>query len=543
VQISNRKKDAIMVVKPGTPMIDMVTDLPADNTAVIDKPSTDIPNQSLSDSYLDIGTLMFDMVIEQLADNTAVPVPVEYIDPAISAQNGDDGGVLCGMFDNGQLVQVYNAFCHTDGNIYLSNVSAELPSATISVSTDAPAAAMSATVDYTVSQPSLSCTRKRKRNESNWVRNKRRQLRNTGQEYVSLKNKVVRAKVFEAVGKCCNQKCVTNITEDERNAIFTKFWQLGSFSAQTAYIAGCVTQRHVSTRRIRDPEDKPVGKNTRRKSFGKTYSRQYTLCTGDRCIKVCKVVFLKTLAISDGRMNRALVNERRNVGVVQGDKRGKIDHKTQRIPEVKVAEVEAHIRSFPVNISHYTRSHSEERRYLSPNLSINEMYRLYVQKCAEDDTEPVKDSMYRHIFNTKFNLAFHAPWKDTCKKCDCMKTAIEAEKDICRRKTLSSEHELHLRKAECARKSIQADREKGSVPNYEAFTFDLQKVFSLPNLTTGEAFYCRQLSAYNLGIHSLSTGKVTMNVWHEGVASRGPDEISSCLLDNQKSGPVRYGLY
>ena len=158
------------------------------------------------------------------------------------------------------------------------------------------------------------------------------------------------------------------------------------------------------------------------------------------------------------------------------------------------------------------------------------MYRLYVEKCKEDGTEFVKSSMYRHIFNTRFNLAFHTPWIDTCKTCDRLKISIEAEVDSSKKKPLIAEHELHLRKAEFVRKLLQAESDSTNIANYAAFSFDLQKVFSLPNLTVGEAFYCRQLSTYNLGIHSLTTGRVTMNVWHEGIASRGADEISSCLL-------------
>ena len=37
-------------------------------------------------------------------------------------------------------------------------------------------------------------------------------------------------------------------------------------------------------------------------------------------------------------------------------------------------------------------------------------------------------------------------------------------------------------------------------------------------------------TVYNLGIHNLSTGEVLMHVWDEKVASRGSEEISSCLL-------------
>ena len=65
----------------------------------------------------------------------------------------------------------------------------------------------------------------------------------------------------------------------------------------------------------------------------------------------------------------------------------------------------------------------------------------------------------------------------------------------------------------------------------DVITFDLQRVMQCPSLSTGEAYCCRQLSVYNLGIHSMARDEVVMNVWCEIIASRGADEIASCLLD------------
>jgi len=76
---------------------------------------------------------------------------------------------------------------------------------------------------------------------------------------------------------------------------------------------------------------------------------------------------------------------------------------------------------------------------------------------------------------------------------------------------LKGEHELHLRKADAARAALPAEQHTSDA--HEALTFDLQKVMSLPDLTTNEVYYCHQLSTYNLGVHSLTTDKVIMHVW------------------------------
>jgi len=59
--------------------------------------------------------------------------------------------------------------------------------------------------------------------------------------------------------------------------------------------------------------------------------------------------------------------------------------------------------------------------------------------------------------------------------------------------------------------------------------FDLQSVFSTPRLSSNVVYYKRQLSVYNLGIHDCSNETAHMHVWDETIASRGAQEIASCL--------------
>ena len=54
-------------------------------------------------------------------------------------------------------------------------------------------------------------------------------------------------------------------------------------------------------------------------------------------------------------------------------------------------------------------------------------------------------------------------------------------------------------------------------------TFDLMQNLPVPTLTHGSMFYSRQLWVYNFGIHNATTGRATMCMWNESVASRGAD--------------------
>jgi len=165
--------------------------------------------------------------------------------------------------------------------------------------------------------------------------------------------------------------------------VFNGFWETGSYDVQNMYIAGCIEQHAVASHKV---PNVALGK----KSVTRLFARRYSVQTDDRRVTVCKSTFLRLLGIRSGRVNRVMRKTHLNSGVVLCDQRGKYDHVKQRIPSDKLQFVEQHIRSFPVNDSHYTRSHSECRQYLSANLSIRKMHELYADKCKIMKQEPVR---------------------------------------------------------------------------------------------------------------------------------------------------------
>ena len=46
-------------------------------------------------------------------------------------------------------------------------------------------------------------------------------------------------------------------------------------------------------------------------------------------------------------------------------------------------------------------------------------------KCLEEVSTPVKESFYRFIFNSEFNISFHIPKSDRCDRCESYQTALE----------------------------------------------------------------------------------------------------------------------
>lgn len=76
------------------------------------------------------------------------------------------------------------------------------------------------------------------RKECEWRRNERKFKRNKGLSYVGTSGKVVREKKIGP--RCtCSSKCFEKVGGNV-DKIFSNFLQMGDFSVQNAYIAGCV---------------------------------------------------------------------------------------------------------------------------------------------------------------------------------------------------------------------------------------------------------------------------------------------------------------
>ena len=106
-----------------------------------------------------------------------------------------------------------------------------------------------------------------------------------------------------------------------------------------------------------------------------------------------------------------------SVGMIKTDQRGRHNTKCNRISLNAQDFIEEHIKSFPAVPSHYCRKTSS-KQYLSNELNISNMYRLYKEKCQQSFPEVIPESKeaYSNVFHTK-KLAFLMPKKDRCDFC------------------------------------------------------------------------------------------------------------------------------
>ena len=207
----------------------------------------------------------------------------------------------------------------------------------------------------------------------------------------------------------------------------------------------------------------------------RNFTRHYFLKEAVPEKELCQKMFFSTFSITLKKARVISEKMRQSEsGIITPYGRGR-HGKQKKISPESLEMIKKHINKFPAWKSHYARADSE-RKYLSQDLTIAQMYRLYIEDCNDNNIPPENESAYRKVFNNDFNLSFHYPAQDTCEKCDTFKaslmTAGEEEKNRIE-KEIAKHHEL----AEMAYKNKRADKEfaaknRGIV----TASFDLQKV-------------------------------------------------------------------
>lgn len=363
--------------------------------------------------------------------------------------------------------------------------------------------------------------KKRVRQPSKWKKNIRKLKRAKGEEYVNTKGNTVPSKNINTDIPCkCAQKCHDKINAAQQKELFDRFYAMESFDLQSSYLFSLV--KVLPKKRSSIPTDRQQTESRR------SNTRVYSVPNSEGLsTTVCKEFFKKIFAVSDGRISRVL-KMKLSIPTPPIDKRGK-HVPVNKTSEEKLQRVKDFINRFPKYESHYTLHKSMNRKFLAPDLSLPKMYSLYCDDTPE--SERVSDFMFRKVFNEYFNLSFHAPISDSCKRCDNLKIKIDAASSQQEKELLELQRKEHLAKADTARDNYNRDTELAKEdPNVTVIVFDLMKTLPTPVVSTGICYYKRQLWTYNLGIHDASTGSATMCVWDETTASRGPQEIGSCLL-------------
>ncbi|KAK2582084.1 hypothetical protein KPH14_002787 [Odynerus spinipes] len=238
----------------------------------------------------------------------------------------------------------------------------------------------------------------RSKHPERWKVNIKKNARLKGEQYVGVGGKVVPAKTM---GPPCNcrMRCSDKVDEQAREELHKVFWKTCTWEQRKQYIALSVKESPKQRTRCRGNV-----KSEERRQVTFTYS----LLLKGEFITVCKCMFLSTFSVSEKFVRHAMDKKRTSPGGIIGpDQRGRHTPKTKKSETVK-NRVREHIKSFPTERSANPKD-GTERRYLDSQLSIAAMHKLYVLKCQEEgvpENEIVKESYYREMFKTEFDLAF-----------------------------------------------------------------------------------------------------------------------------------------
>ena len=247
---------------------------------------------------------------------------------------------------------------------------------------------------------------------------------------------------------------------------------------------------------------------------------------------MCRPFFIYTLNIGKKTVQNAMKKKSHGDFAAQ-DERGRFPSANKTSSE-RLAKVRRHIESFPRMESHYVRKTSK-RQYLSPDLSIRQMWEYCKESCKTKTMKPVAEKTYRDIFCTEYNLlfcteynlSFYKPKKDQCSLCNVyeMKKKQVTLDEIWNNSMLTIMREndnqgMKKRKTKSKHKCNQ---------HYHAAMFDLLAVLSTPCSLVGELYYKRKLACYDLSFYSLGDQNCTCYLWDECQAGHGSCEIATCL--------------
>lgn len=331
---------------------------------------------------------------------------------------------------------------------------------------------------------------------------------------------------------CSRLKCFDVLSDSDRKVIINKFNSMTDYNEQNLYLGGLITSSLVKQRRPRN--DQPA-------SHAYSYSYKVRLIKDEKLLEtpICYKAFLSVHGITARRVQTLQSMLMKN-GEISKDARGGHSNRPHKLKDDTVHNIHKHIKSLKGRRSHYSR-HDSKKIYLPDTLDIKKLYNLYKEAYPN---YPVSYDSYRYIFNHHYNIGFGYPRTDTCSTCDEFKARVhDLELKIhnnsgdsgslqAELKKINIEHDIHLRKAESfyerkrtARKAAQKSTE------IEAICMDYQKNLSVPNISTNNVYYKRQLSFYLFNIHTLSTQESVFYSYDESVGKKGSDEVTSMLYD------------
>lgn len=261
-----------------------------------------------------------------------------------------------------------------------------------------------------ITEESAPPKRKRRKvaDPDSWKMNKRRKMRNSGQEYLSCRGKIMAGRhVSPKDCSKCKKKCNESFSEEDREKIHKAFWGLCDSEKQKLFISTMVEEGPKATTRTKSEQSR------------RTVTRHYYLRLGKRKRPVCLGFFRATLDISESVIKNILKNRDETSYFPRESQRGCAPSKRARPEEVREA-IREHIRSC-IQLQPVEPGTAKKRKkgvvadatqveqVAEAGLNITRMWSAYVAQCQWNGTTPEKLWLYREIVTKEFNIKFVDP--------------------------------------------------------------------------------------------------------------------------------------
>ncbi|GFO42350.1 DNA repair protein rhp54 [Plakobranchus ocellatus] len=238
--------------------------------------------------------------------------------------------------------------------------------------------------------------------------------------------------------------------------------------------------------------------------------------------KVCRHMFLSTLGVTERQIRTALKKRQRD-GQIAMEGRGGRREAEKVEDEEKRQSILDHINKFPRMESHYCQTNTKNEFLAPPELNLTTMCNMYVSEMAADKKKPASRSLYNNIFKS-LGLKFFALKKDA--SGICLRKMKENPTD----ESFLTMYQKHVdEKVKVRQVKEEAKKMASENPKICAAVFDLQQVIYTPKSHHSSIFYKRRLANYNFTIFDLQSQEGRCFLWHEGIARRGANEISTCI--------------
>lgn len=169
------------------------------------------------------------------------------------------------------------------------------------------------------------------------------------------------------------------------------------------------------------------------------------------------------------------------------------------------------------------------------------IHKMYNEK---NPNNKVSYETYRNFFNKNFNISFGYPRMDTSSTCDefqaekkhfeikiaSLPDGQEKSQILSQLRRLEIENLAHKTRAEVFydKKSKARLRARQDVTTI-AIAMDFSKNLPVPNITTNDVYYKRQLSYYMFNVHVLADSSSYFFMYDESIGKKGSDDVA-CLM-------------